>query len=223
MQNELLYIIHIFLILSSVVGAFLCGRAVLSAFVYLLVACANLFVAKKILLVGMSASGSDMYIVGSMCGILLLQEEWGEAYAFSVLRMSFVMAGVLLVLSWFQCWYIPLAVDWAGPLFDQLLGVVPRVTLASIVAHGVAQVSALSIQKLLGSMRLYRWIIAAGALCVGQVVDSILFFVGTFYGSESLSIIGEMVMMSVAMKIVAIIGGSFVVGSARRLQRWLYA
>jgi uncharacterized integral membrane protein (TIGR00697 family) len=218
MQNEFFYILHLFLILGATVAAFLCGRSVLTAFIYILVVCANIFVGKKLMLMGMSASGSDMYIVGSMCGILLLQSVWGHKYAMTVLKTSFVFAGLLWVFSWFQCQYAPLEADWAGPLFDVLLGGVWRVTLASIVAHGVAQITSLFVQKTLFVLHAASWLAHFCALAVGQVVDSSIFFAGAFYGQEPASIIAEMVVMSVIMKSVMIAAGTFVVTFAHRLR-----
>ena len=92
MQNELLFLGHITIILGATLGAFLLDKHALRALVCLYVVLANLFVTKQMMLAGLVACGGGMYIVGSMCGLLLLQTVWGKDFARRTLYASFVLS-----------------------------------------------------------------------------------------------------------------------------------
>ena len=61
--------------------SFLCVQAIL----------ANLFVIKQITLLGFTATASDMYIVGSVLTLNLLQEYYGKDEARRAIWISFSM------------------------------------------------------------------------------------------------------------------------------------
>jgi len=202
MHNELLFLTHLIFILGVTLGAFLIDRALLRAVVCVEVVLANIFVVNQMPLCGVTACGGGMYIVGSMCGLLLLQTYEGKAYARRTFYASFGMATIFLVLTLFQIWYAPHPLDRLHPLFVLLLACIPRITAASFVAHFSAQYCTLLLQRVL--LRITQGglvaIMTTIALILGQVLDSTLFFIGSFAGRVTVVHIVEMITVSITIK-----------------------
>jgi len=218
MQNELIFITHICVLLGATMGAFLLSKHALRALVCVYVALANLFVVKQMMLGGLIACGGGMYIVGSMCGLLLAQTVWGKDFARKTLYLSFIISILFFVLSWFQCAYAPAGGDMAHELFLTVLGRVPRITLASLVAHIVSQALTLSLQAILLALTSQRgvMVVSMATMFIGQVLDSALFFTGSFYGYASLGEVGQMVGVSVGIKTLMIVLSSLLVTWAQK-------
>ena len=213
MQNELLFLTHITVILGATMGAFLLDKYALRALVCLYVVFANLFVAKQMMLGGLVACGGGMYIVGSMCGLLLLQTVWGKEFAHRTLYASFALSVLFFLLCAFQCAYLPSSADVTQSLFMAVLGRVPRITAASLIAHLISQGVTLLLQSLLLSITQQRgvFLLSAFAMIIGQLLDSALFFTGSFYGDVAWPLIGQMVLVSVGIKIVMVLLSSLLV------------
>lgn len=218
MQNEIIFLTHLFVILGATFGAFLVDKHALRALVGIYVVLANLFVAKQMVLGGLIACGGGMYMVGSICGLLLLQTVWGEQFARRTLYASFAMTLLFFILSWFQCAYLPSMTDGTHHLFATVLGRVPRITLASLIAHFISQAFTLLLQATLLRLTQRRglFVISTVAMMLGQFLDSALFFSGSFYGDVALSVIGQMVLVSIGIKTVMILVSSGLVVLAQR-------
>lgn len=218
MQNEIVFLLHISLILGATVGAFLIDRHALRALVCCYVVLANLFVSKQMMLGGLVACGGGMYIVGSMCGLLIAQTVWGEQFARRTLYASFALSVLFFILSWFQLAYHPALFDTTHSLFSTVLGRVPRITLASLCAHIISQALTLAVQAALLRMTKQRgmFFINTGALLLGQVLDSALFFAGSFYGDTTWAVIAQMVCVSIMIKTTMIIASSALVTWAQQ-------
>lgn len=220
MQNEIIFLTHITVILGATLGAFLLDRHALRALVCLYVVLANLFVSKQMLLGGLVACGGGMYIVGSMCGLLLAQTVWGERFARRTLYASFALSILFFILSWFQGAYLPASFDTMHPFFLTVLGRVPRITLASLLAHvlsqGVTLVLQASLLRMTGQHGIF--IINVIAMIVGQVLDSAIFFTGSFYGDATWNAIAQMVLVSVGLKTTMVIVSSALVTWAQQFR-----
>lgn len=218
MQNEIIFLTHLLVILGATFGAFLIDKHALRALVGIYVVLANLFVAKQMVLGGLIACGGGMYMVGSICGLLLLQTVWGERFARRTLYASFGMALFFFILSWFQCLYLPSITDETHHIFMTVLGRVPRITLASLIAHFISQTVTLLLQAAL--LRLTQrhglFVISTMTMMLGQFLDSALFFSGSFYGDVAVAVIGQMVLVSVGIKTVMIVVSSLLVVLAQR-------
>lgn len=212
--NEFIFLLHIFLILSATLGAFLIGKSTLQALVCLFVVCANIFVVKQMPLYGITACGGGMYIVGSMCGLLLLQEFYGEVCARRTVFTSFALSFIFLILGLFQMAYIPHAGDTMHGHFKVFLLRVPLVTLVSLGAHAISQGVALLVH---GSFKRYLNPSFAynGALILGQIADSALFFGGVFWGEDRV-ILFEMIGISILIKTSMVLMSSFLIVLAHR-------
>ncbi len=210
MMNEILFSTHIFFVLSVVCGAALLGQNAVQALVCVYTVLANLFIVKRMVLWGVVASGSDMYIIGSMCGLLIGSSLWGNEFARTTARLSVVASLFFWALCWFQVAYVPLPADSMHEAFALLLARMPYITMFSIVAHYCAQICTITAA---GTVRRYMhgWMQALGligAMVFGQVVDGIIFFSGAFGYATPITVLAQMIGMSVLLKMFCIIVSS---------------
>ena len=90
MVNEFLFFFHLFVGMGFLLGAVRLGQGALQTVVVLQIALANLFVVKQMSLFGFSVMCSDVYAVGAMLGLNLLQEYWGKEAAGRCVKISFL-------------------------------------------------------------------------------------------------------------------------------------
>ena len=213
MNNIYLFCTHFTVIFGALIGAFLAGAQVLQIFTALCAVFASLFVAKKMLLCGFISSGGDLYIVASMTALALGTAVWGQRYARGVFVIGIGLSLCFFLLSAFQLAYVPSADDCMQGAFLLLLGRVPAITLWSLAAHGVAQVTTIFLTSRL------RCLGAAGtflSLVFGQVIDGAIFFGGVFGRAEGWGTIIQMVAVSMMLKMIPLFAGSVLV----RLALW---
>ena len=98
-MNELLFFIHVFLVVSFVMGALRLGKAALIALSAVQAVLANLFVVKQIDLFGFSITCSDVFAVGGILSINLIQEFFGKEAAEVSGTVNLWIAGILPAIS----------------------------------------------------------------------------------------------------------------------------
>lgn len=217
MVNELIFLIHTFLIAAFAVGALRLGKSALVAFVSLMCVLANLFILKQITLFGFAATCCDAYAIGAVLGLNLLQEYYGKPVAQKAILTSFCLMLCYTVLSVIQLLYIPNTSDTADAAYQSLLTVMPRITLASLVVYLFVQyVDSLLYAKLRsltqGNYMVPRvWV----SLAVTQLLDTVLFSFLGLYGL--VANVFELICISYTIKLVAIMLTAPFVALSKRL------
>lgn len=136
-MNELIFLLHIIFVTAFTLGAFYIGKNALLAVVALQAVLANLFVIKQIEIFGFNATCADVFIVGSVLGINLLQEYYGKTWSKKALYISFFCMTFYLVMTQIHLLYIPAAYDNSHELFEGILSFAPRIIIASIAVYFV--------------------------------------------------------------------------------------
>lgn len=184
MNNEFLFLLHTFLIGSTALICLKLGSQALVAFMVTQAIIANLFVLKQITLFGWNATAADVYIIGSVLGINLLQEYFGKTLARKAIWISFLLLVFYTIVSQFQLWYQPSRQDFAHQHFSTLLHFMPRITLASIVVYLLVQhidsYTYAFMQKIWGK----KWLITRNIITISfsQLLDTLLFGMLGLYG-----------------------------------------
>jgi len=125
----------------------------------------------------------------------ILTEVYGYARARRVMWIGFaslvLMSLVLLVVE-----YLPAAPSWHGQAaYEAILGFVPRITLASVIAYwvgGFVNDFTLAKMKLLTKGK-YLWTRTVGSTVIGQAVDTSLFISIAFYGVLPNAVIAQII------------------------------
>ena len=128
-MNEILFLSHICAIFAVTIVSLRLGKEALIGWICLQAILANLFVLKQMLLFGFEVTCSDVFAVGSIFGLNLLQEFFGKESARRAILVAFFLLFALGAMSLFQIAYLPSGGDMAHPHFQALLKPAPASSL----------------------------------------------------------------------------------------------
>lgn len=204
-MNEIIFLIHLMCIgvatLASIhfglpgLVSFLCAQAIL----------ANLFVIKQISLLGLNATASDVYIVGSVLTLNLIQEFYGKVEARKAIWISFALLVFYTIVSQIHLAYLPSNSDFSQDAYHAILSFMPRITIASMVTYLIVQYFDTYFYGLLKTITRGHYLTARNMLSIGlsQILDTVLFSILGLYGI--LHNIGQVMLVSFSIKMVAML------------------
>lgn len=204
-MNELLFLLHLFCIGATTLIMLKFGGQALVAFLCTQAILANLFVIKQITLFGLNATASDIYIVGSVLSLNLIQEYYGKQLARKAIWISFALLIFYTIVSQIHIGYIPSIFDFTQIHYQNLLSYMPRLTTASIIVYLIVQhfdtyFYAILKRAFQGKHLLMRNMIS---ISVSQALDTVLFSLLGLYGI--IDNIGQVMLVSFTIKIITMI------------------
>lgn len=204
-MNEYIFIIQtIVLSLASLIALSL-GSAALVALICMQCLLANIFVLKQISLLGFNATAADAFSIGATLGLNVLQEYYGKTIAKKTIFINFFLLVFYAIVSQVHLWYTPSIFDTMQPHFIALLGVMPRIVIASFTAFFVSQWIDYMLYGWLRTIWSSRWLVVRNysSMLVSQLIDTILFsFLGLYGLVES---VGHVIIVSYTIKVIAIL------------------
>lgn len=138
-MNELLLFIHSILIIVFLLAATRLGKEALITFVVLLTIIANLFVLKQTELFHLHVTCADVYMIGGVLGMNLLQEFFGREVAKRTLWVTFFCMIFFTAMSQMHLWYSPSVYDSTQNSYQSILGASPRIFIASLTTFFIVQ------------------------------------------------------------------------------------
>jgi uncharacterized integral membrane protein (TIGR00697 family) len=165
-------------------AAFRLGKAALTVWICLQALLANLFVLKQVSLFGFYVTCSDVFAIGGIFSLNLLQEHYGKALAQQAVYLCFYFLLFFAILSQVHLLYRPAPVDSMHGAYTQLFTPVPRLLLASLATFFIVQKCDI---KLFGWLKLH---LASSSfalrtfcsLLISQALDTALFSFLGLYG-----------------------------------------
>lgn len=115
------------------------GKEALFVWIALQSILANFFVLKQITLFGLNATASDMFAVGGLLGLNLIQAYYGKEAAKKAVGISFIAMTFFCILSQAHIYYVPNHFDTSHDAYAQLLTPAPRILIGSLIAFLVVQ------------------------------------------------------------------------------------
>lgn len=217
MINEIIFLLHVLFITSGALAATWAGSEALTAFITLQAILANLFVTKQITLFGLTATGTDAFMIGASLGLNLLQEWYGKAAARRAISISFGFLVFYTLATIIHLNYAPAADDIMHGHFQSILDAMPRITIASLCVYLFVQYLEYYTFGLLtrlfgGNYLSLRNIVSIG-IC--QFVDTVLFSFLALYGIVSNVL--HIIIISYSIKLITIFISTSFVGYARTL------
>lgn len=202
MANEVVFFLHITsVILFSLIACRL-GKEALTATIVLQGVLANLFVVKQISLFSFHVTCSDVYVVGSVFALNLLQEFFGKDVAKKVVVMQFFAMAFFALFGWLHLGYTPTDFDRAHPAYQVIFEVMPRILVASISVFFITQQLDIIFFSFLKKTNLPLWGRSGVSLVFSQLVDTLLFsFLGLYGVVENL---WDVVFVSFTVKVLII-------------------
>lgn len=210
-MNEILFLFHILAVVAFTLAALRQGLGALIALIALEGVLANLFVVKQISLFGFSVTCSDVFAIGAILSLNLLQEYFGKEEAKRAVRVSLLTLLFFALVSQIHLLYLPTPLDTAHGAFQTILSQAPRIISASIATFYLVQQIDVRLFGLLKGKFPVR--IAISLLC-SQLLDTVLFsFLGLYGLVESLF---DIILVSFLIKCLIIAASSpFVIFSKR--------
>ena len=121
-MNECVFFLHIFLLVSFVLVSLKLGKETLIACFAVQIILANLFVTKQIACFGLQVTCTDVYTIGALFSLNLLQEYFGKGCAKKTIWTVFFLLFFFIAMSQIHLGYIPSKYDLMHLSFKAILG-----------------------------------------------------------------------------------------------------
>jgi uncharacterized integral membrane protein (TIGR00697 family) len=205
-SNELILLIHSAVVVALVFIALRLGKTALTCFVALFGVLANLFILKQVTLFGLHVTCTDVFMIGQLFALNVLQEYYDSQTAKKAISISVFASVSTVILGLLHLMYAQNEFDTTHSLYNTILTPIPRIMLASIAVDFVAaHVERFVYSKLSDSFN-KRFFGLRNALTMGlsQIFDTVVFSYAGLYG----------IVQSVPHIIVAslIVKGALIVG-----------
>lgn len=183
-MNELIFFSHILLLIASVLVALRLGKSTLIALLSTQVLIGNLFVTKQMVCFGFHVTCSDVYTIGALFSLNLLQEYYGKQIAKRAIWTAFFLLFFFIVMSQIHLKYIASPYDTMQEVFQKVLAATPRIMIASFAVGIFCQRLDVFFygflkKKFPGKALIFRF---GGASLISQLIDTILFSFLALYG-----------------------------------------
>jgi uncharacterized integral membrane protein (TIGR00697 family) len=193
-------------------------KHILISLISLMAVLANLFVIKQISLFGFSVTSSDVFAVGSILGLNILQEYHGKEEARRASIASLIALIFFILVSQIHLIYTPLSIDTTQSAFERILSTAPRICFASLAVYFFVQrvdIHLFSWFKKLFSGKFFSMRVGL-SLMISQWIDTVLF---SFFGLYGLvDTIFDVIVLSFTIKCIVIAMGMTLTAFVRRLR-----
>ena len=226
MNNESVLIISLICIYSAVVIFYrLFGRVGLYMWTVVATISANIEALILIDAFGMEQTLGNILFASTFLVTDILSETEGRKYAGTAVKIGITVSAVFILIS--QSWFLyqPSSSDWAAPYIYSVFSNTPRLMLVSIAVYGIVQVFDVCAyhliwkhtEKLLGDSRRGLWIRNNGSTLLSQLLNTVLFTFGAFWGMHSLTTLFSICLSSYVIFIFTSLLDTPAVYLARRL------
>lgn len=212
----MLFFIHIIIVAGFTLLALRFGKEALITIICLYCILANLFVTKQISLFGMSVVSTDVFMVGSILGLNMLQEFFGKEIVKKTILLNFFVMVLYLALSQIHLWYTPNIFDTTHDHFFALLTPMPRIIIASVLVYLLVQIIDAYLYGILKVATAGRWLMARNilSLSISQLIDTVLFSFAALYGT--VHSVFDIIIVSYSLKVLVIMCSSPCISLAKK-------
>lgn len=187
MFNSVMFFVCTFVYLIAVIIAYkLFGKTGLYVFTAISAILANIQVCKNIDIFGMSGTAGNVLYAASFLVTDILSEKYGKKAAQKAVFIGLFTTVVFLIGTQELLLIKPNADDIMDPAMRQLFGLVPRVSIGSIVGYACSQTVDVflyhAIWKKTGDSKKKLWLRNCGSTLTSQAVDTLVFTTIAFFG-----------------------------------------
>ena len=187
MSNELIFILTVLIYLGSVLALYkVFGKNGLYAFAVFGTLLGNIAVCKCVDIFGLSTTAGNVLYASTFLVTDILSEKYGKkdaakavAYSFSI--MVLWMLGTQLILM-----FEPNANDYINESLKVVFGLVPRITIASLIGFIVSQNLDVFLYHFIwnktGNTKAKLWLRNNGSTLTSQAIDTVIFTTLAFWG-----------------------------------------
>lgn len=203
-MNELIFFIHIIVLISFILFCLRIGKEALIGALIVQIILANIFVTKQMNCFGLHVTCSEVYTIGSLFSLNLLQNYFGKKLASRAVGLVFLLLFFVIVMGVFHLRYSPSEFDTVHSAFTTILAHTPRIIVSSLFCAFLTQkidIGLFSIfKKWLPSAPFF--ITFAFASLISQFIDTGMFSYLALYGI--VHSMKDIILMSYLIKVVII-------------------
>lgn len=182
-MNEIIFIFHALVICFFSLFALRLGKGALITFIAVQAVLANFLVLKQMDFLGLTITCTDVFMIGSIFSLNLLQEYFGKEEVKKAIGVTFFILLFFIVASQFHVLYVPSAVDNAHAHFQFLFSFMPRIIITSFCVFFLVQYLDMHFFSYLKKKLPFPFMIRAFiSLMLSQLVDTVLFSYLALYG-----------------------------------------
>lgn len=215
-MNNLIFLISVLVYLGSVLLLYkLFGKNGLFAFAVFGTLLGNIAVCKCIDLFGFSTTAGNVLYASTFLVTDILSEKYGKKEATKAVKYSFSMMVLWLLGTQLILILTPNANDYVNGSLQVVFGLVPRITIASLIGFICSQNIDVFlyhfIWKKTGENKSKLWLRNNGSTLISQAFDTVIFATLAFWGTYPLNVFISILLTTYAFKaIVALFDTSFI-------------
>ncbi len=205
MTNELLFIASILFYLGSVLLLYkLFGKNGLFAFAIFGTLLGNIDVCKCIDLFGVSTTGGNVLYASTFLVTDILSEKYGKKEAAKAVKYSFSTMLLWLLGTQMILGFTPNANDYVDGSLGVVFGLVPRITIASLIGFVCSQNIDVFLYHFIwsktGNSEKGLWKRNNGSTFISQAIDTLLFTTLAFWGVYPMKVFVSIVITTYVFK-----------------------
>lgn len=223
MSNELIFIITVLLYLGSVLVLYkFFGKNGLYAFAIFGTLLGNIAVCKCIDLFGLSTTAGNVLYASTFLVTDILSEKYGKKAATRAVAYSFSIMVLWLLGSQLILMFTPNANDYIHQSLTAVFGLVPRITIASLLGFVCSQNIDVFLYHFIwnktGDTNAKLWMRNNGSTLISQAIDTVIFTTVAFWGTYPTNVFFSILITTYLFKaVVAVLDTPFIY-IARRIQ-----
>ncbi len=223
MPNELIFVFTVLIYLGSVLLLYrLFGKNGLYAFAIFGTLLGNIAVCKCIDLFGLSTTAGNVLYASTFLVTDILSEKYGKKEARNAVLYSFSVMLLWLLGSQLLLYFTPNANDYIDESLKTVFGLVPRITIASLVGFICSQNIDVFlyhfIWKKTGEDSSKLWIRNNGSTLISQAVDTVLFTFLAFWGTYPTEVFFSILITTYLFKAVVALADTPFIYIARKIR-----
>ncbi len=187
MYNSILFFVSVLIYLVAVIIAYkLFGKTGLYVFTAISAILANIQVCKNVDFFGLQTTAGNVLYAASFLVTDILSEKHGRKAAQKAVWIGLFTTVVFLIGTQELIMLKPNDTDIMDPAMQQLFGLVPRVSIGSIVGYACSQTIDVflyhAIWKKTGDSKRMLWLRNCGSTLTSQAIDTVVFTTIAFFG-----------------------------------------
>lgn len=207
MSNALIFIGAVIFFLLSVIVIFkFFGKAGLFGYVCFATILANIQVCKSIELFGLTTTAGAVLYASTFLCTDILSERYGKKEAAKAVWLGVFVNVLWIIGTQATLWLTPSASDYIQPSLEVVFGMVPRISVASLISYIISQRLDVFLYHMIwnktGSGSKGLWLRNNGSTLVSQLVDSVLFVTIAFVGTQPANVFFQIMLTTYLFKAI---------------------
>ncbi|PKM62510.1 MAG: hypothetical protein CVU97_05055 [Firmicutes bacterium HGW-Firmicutes-21] len=222
-MNELIFFGELIFFLGAVLLCYkLFGKTGLYIFTVFGMILSSIQVLLFINIFGFEATGGNALYAATFLITDILNENYGKKQANRAVLLGFFTMLIWLGGTQITLLYIPNTADFISPALKDLFGLIPRITLASLLAYASSQLIDVQLYHIIwkktGGGSKMLWLRNNGSTFISQLIDTAIFTTVAFYGAVETNVFISILLTTYLFKVIVAIGDTPFMYLARKIK-----